>query len=210
MADVRMAPFGADDEATLRRFASGSTALGEEAIARLMQLKLATRHGHGYRLTPLGKRKFRSLSKPVLHQPDRGDPIASVLDKYAASFQAAHEVAPPRIETRGRPTRQMAEEGAMSPVVFFDTQRSLMEARLRILKLRERMRRQRAEDRSRAASSALCLTQSLASLAASARLLHDSLTDTSLPQKVTVSGGTIGTAGSFSSSSATTPSSVDG
>lgn len=172
MAAALRAPFGADDEAKLRRFASKSTSLADDSISRLMQLNLVERHGWGHRLTPLGKNKFRSLSKPLLHEPDRGDPIAAVLDKYEAPFQAAQEIAPPRIETRGRPTRQMAAEALMSPIVFFDTRRSVAEARLRIITLREKMRLQRADDMMRSASSAICIAQSLAALAVSAQRIQ--------------------------------------
>lgn len=172
MASIRIAPFAASDEAVLRRFAAGSTSLKDAAIVRLMQLKLAQRHGCGYRLTPLGQRRLRALAKPVLQEPDQGDPIAAVLAKYEERFRADLNVAPPRIETRGRPTLQMAKEARTSPVHFFDSQGTLAAARLRIALLRQRLRAQREEDESRAASSASRIAQSLAVLSASSARLQ--------------------------------------
>lgn len=172
MTGKRVEISGSDDEFALRRFAAGSVTLAAETILRLMKLRWIERHGHGQRLTPLGHRKFRSLSKPALQAPDRGDPIAAVLDKYSTSFQNAQEAAPPRIETRGRPPRHLAEEARISPVIFFDARRSLMEARRRILRLRETMHRQREDDLSRTSSSKACLAVSHAVLATSAGFLR--------------------------------------
>jgi hypothetical protein len=163
---------GANDALALRQLAYGSTAIAEAAIVRLMQLKLVQRHGHDYRLTPLGQRTLHALPKPALHVPDQGDPIAAVLDKYEERFRTVRKAAPPRIETRGRPTRQMAEEAAMSPVIFFDSHHALESARLRIAAVRERRRRQAHEDKSRAASSAAAIAQSLAALSASSKHLQ--------------------------------------
>lgn len=161
-------PMDEKDELSLRQLAAGSTALADPAIARLVQLKLAERYGCGYRITPLGQRTWRALPKSALHMPDRGDPIAAVLDKYRDRLRAVRAEAPPRIETRGRPTQQMAREAAMSPIVFFDARRALDSARQRIAAVRERQHRQIAEDRSRASSSAARIAQSLATLDASA------------------------------------------
>lgn len=172
MTGIRVAPFRAGDEAALRRFAAGSTSLDDAAIARLLQLKLAQRHGRGYRLTPLGQRRLRALAKPVLHAPDRGDPIAAVLAKYEQRFRAEWVVAPPRIETRGRPTHQMAREARTSPVHFFDSEGALAAARLRMAQLRERRHQQSEEDKFRAASSAARIAQSLAVLSSSSPRLQ--------------------------------------
>lgn len=167
MDDTPIAPLE-DDEATLRRFVKGSVSLSDGALARLARQGLIEIEGHAARLTPLGRRKFRSLPKATLQVPFPGDPIEAVLAKYTARFQSAHAVATPRVETRGRPPRHLPVEMVMAPILLFDGHEALIQARAYSTRIRETMRYQRAKDGVRITNSKACLAASRVSLARSA------------------------------------------
>lgn len=168
MDERPIAPLDENDEAALRRFVTGSISLGAEVLARLAQRGLIEIEGHGARLTPRGRSKFRSLPKAALQRPFSGDPVEAVLAKYTARFQSEHAVSPPRVETRGRPPRQLPLQVMLAPVMLFDVHQSLMQARAFSTRIRETMRHQRSADDVRMTASEACLAMSRSALARSA------------------------------------------
>ena len=171
MDDRPIAPLDESDEAALRRFVTGSVSLGAGALVRLARRGLIEIEGHGARLTPLGRSRFRSLPKATLQLPFPGDPIEAVLSKYTARFQSEHAVAPPRVETRGRPPRHLSLQVVLAPVMLFDAHQSLVQARAFSTRIRETMRHQRAADGMRITASEACLAMSRSALARTAVIL---------------------------------------
>lgn len=162
------------EQAALRRFVTGSLGLGDEALARLMRHGLVERQGHGARLTPLGRHSYRCLPKAILQLPISGDPIEAVLSKYTRQFQSEHAVTPPRVETRGRPPRELPRNVVTAPVMFFDSRQALERARAFSLRVRAAMRRNREDLDRRVMASRSCLAASHRSLARSAHAVHAS------------------------------------
>jgi CheY-like chemotaxis protein len=81
-------PLSATEEVALRKVVLGSVGVSPHLVVRLRELALIERAGSAWRLTPLGKRRYRELSHPAL----RGrvpSLIDDILDRFIPLAQAS-------------------------------------------------------------------------------------------------------------------------
>jgi len=90
-------PLSAAEEIALRKVHLGSTVVSPSLVARLKDLALIQRAGGGWRLTPLGKRRYSELPAPPLRgrMPSL---IDDILDRFIPMAQASGIVKPGEID----------------------------------------------------------------------------------------------------------------
>jgi len=89
-------PLSAAEEIALRKVHLGSTEISQDLVARLKDLALIQRAGGGWRLTPLGKRRYGELPDAPLRgrMPSL---IDDILDRFIPRAQARGIVKPGEI-----------------------------------------------------------------------------------------------------------------
>ena len=88
---VQLAPA---EEIALRRLASQSLSIEPAMARRLEQLALAERFRDGWRLTPLGLRRYRDLPKPLLQESKPLLVIDNILGRAIPLARAARILQP--------------------------------------------------------------------------------------------------------------------
>ena len=89
MSRLATVDLAAEEEIALRRLASQSISIAPAMARRLERLALAERFRDGWRLTPLGRRRYRDLPKSPLQESNSSPLIDTILDRAIPLARAA-------------------------------------------------------------------------------------------------------------------------
>jgi hypothetical protein len=94
MSNLSSGQLAPEEEIALRRLASQCIGIEPAMARRLERLALAERFRDGWRLTPLGRRRYRDLPKPPLQESKPLPVIDTILDRAIPLARAARILQP--------------------------------------------------------------------------------------------------------------------